>query len=275
MSKQTKRKRGPVFWTIMICVLLAAAFGLNTVRIEAGGIHNMFSRAYWEARLSGRDLYAPDQMVLKHGSRDHKEIALTIDDGPHPQSIGRILDILKREDVHATFFVVGIKVQESPQFVKRMIEDGNEVGNHTVHHPRLTTLKPDQMRAELEGCEQIVEKATGHRMTCMRPPGMQFNPDVLEVCKSLGYTTVNWTNAAKDFVATNSAHVSVPELESRVMDHLENGSIILLHDAPETADALEDLIGKLKKEGYRFVTVSQMLAHLPKPVIVEANPLKK
>lgn len=261
---------------IVVSVIVAAlALGFNWARVKAGGLHNLVSRAYWEARLSGKDLYQPVGQILKHGNRNDQEIALTFDDGPHPQSLPKILSILKRERIHATFFLVGLRIKQHPELARQIILDGHEVGNHTQDHLRLTDLTDKQATAEIVDCEKNFESATGRRMSLLRPPGMRFDPRILGITQKLGYQTIGWTDAAKDFdsLTNHLDQVTPAELGERVTRHVENGSIILLHDTPETADALDEVLRRIKNEGYRFVTVSQMLGHLPNAVKVAANPL--
>ncbi len=266
----TKRKIAVL--SIVGLVLIGAGWKVNDLRIKVGGIHNLLSRAYWTAVITHTNLYAPNARMLKHGNPDLKEIAITIDDGPHPQSCAAILDILKEKGVHATFFPVGKRVKQRPDLAWRMVNEGNEVGNHTQDHLRLTTLRPDQMAKELEFCEQNFNKATGRKLYLMRPPGMNFNDTVLDEVKKLGYIMVNWTSAAKDYIDLAQAHEVSPEVVAdRVIKEADNGGIILIHDAPDTARALPVIIDKLRAQGYKFVTISQMLSHLPDPVNIPTN----
>lgn len=269
-SKHRRRVAWIIFWVV---ILAAAGFGLNEVRIKVGGVRNMFSRAYWLSRINHTNLYAPNARMLKHGNPDLHEIAITIDDGPHPLSCGTILDILKREGVHATFFPVGVRVKQRPDLVKRMVAEGNEVGNHTQDHLRLTTLRPDQMRKELDFAEENFYRATGRKLYLVRPPGMNFDDEVLKVVKAKGYVMVNWTSAAKDFIGGFGHEKAVPPdvITQRVLNEADDGGIILIHDAPDTAQALPSIIDKLKARGFRFVTISEMLAHLPDPVHIPTN----
>jgi peptidoglycan/xylan/chitin deacetylase (PgdA/CDA1 family) len=253
-------------------LLVAGGWKLNDIRLEVGGLRNMLSITYWKAVFNHTNLYAPNARMLKHGNPNLKEIAITIDDGPHPKSCGVILDILKRENVHATFFPVGIRIKQHPDLIWRMVNEGNEVGNHTQDHLRLTTLRTDQMAKELEFCERNFNKATGRKLYLMRPPGMNFNDAVLAEVKKLGYIMVNWTSAAKDFVDLAHVHEVDPKtISDRVLKEADNGGIILIHDAPDTAQALPAIIDSLKAKGYKIVTISEMLAHLPDPVHIPTN----
>ncbi|HEY3781015.1 MAG TPA: polysaccharide deacetylase family protein [Fimbriimonadaceae bacterium] len=264
--------RKAVLLSIGAIVLIAGGWKLNKVRLEVGGIRNMLSLSYWRARINHTDLYAPNAHMLKHGNHDLHEIAITIDDGPHPQSCGPILDVLKREGVHATFFPVGVRMKQSPELIRRMVAEGNEVGNHTEDHLRLTTLRPDQMEKEIKFCAQNFYKITGRQMYIMRPPGMNIDENVIKLVKSMDYIMVNWTSAAKDFISLKQTKEIAPEvIADRVVGEADNGGIILIHDAPDTAHALPLIIDRLKAQGYKFVTISEMMAHLPDPVHIKTN----
>jgi peptidoglycan/xylan/chitin deacetylase (PgdA/CDA1 family) len=264
-----------------ICVVLAG--GVYWTAKQVGGFRNLFSPKYWSDRTSGNDLFDAKDAIFKRGSRDHQDLLLTIDDGPHPESLPRILDTLKKYHVHATFFMVGKMVKLHPELVRRAINEGNEVGNHTQDHLRLDTLTEKQIRTELENCNTNIERACGRGTKLMRPPGMRFNPTVLKVLHEMGYTCVDWNIAAKDFVppvdkkdAGQSERIAAnldPKLiAQRVVDNAKNGEIILLHDIAGTADALPTILEELQAKGFTFKTTSEMLAELPKPVLLVANP---
>lgn len=282
MPRQSKRRSA---WLLVLGVLFLGLFGgLLWLRKEANGIWNALSPSYWIARSRGDDLYNAQNDLFKRGSRSRPEVCLTIDDGPHAGSIEQILTTLKQNDVRATFFVVGMRVRQHPEFVREMLADGEEVGNHTEDHQRLDTLTMKQVQSEISDCEQDVEKATGHRMTLMRPPGMRFTQPILKLAKQMGYVTVDWNVGAKDFTPTPKLGKITPaegqaipgtspdDITQRVLKQIQNGSIILLHDDPTTAAALPSLIKDLKDQGYQFRTTTEMLAELPQHVLVAANP---
>lgn len=210
---------------------------------------------------------------FKRGDPKVKAVALSIDDGPHILYAPKILDVLRKDGVHATFFVVGKKVLEHPELVKRMLAEGNEVGNHSMTHPRLDTLPLDEVRKEIAGCHMAVYQATGYRMNLLRPPGERYTPEDLKVAKALHYTTVAANIGAADYILVGdrswyrgnpgyAAHVAA--VTRNVLKQLKNGAIIDVHDMPTTADALDAMIKGIRQRGYKIVTVSQLLAHLPR-----------
>ena len=257
---------------ISISLLAVIGVGLvlywNEHRTER--LSDVVNPLYWIRRMQGKDLYDPATGILYHGNRSLKEIALTIDDGPHAQTGEALLDIFKRYGVHVTFFVVGQRMDEHPELVRRMLAEGHEVGNHSMNHYRLDTLPPERVWREVNDNDINFWRITHRHFTLLRPPGVRYNQTVIGVARQLGYVIVSWSDAAKDFL-----DVTPDFVVNRVLRRAENGSIILLHDdRPSTVVAMPRIIAALKREGYRFVTISEMLSHLPQPVVIQtdANP---
>ena len=224
--------------------------------------------------------------LFKRGPRTERTLVLTFDDGPHPDSAETLLDTLRDLDVRATFFVVGERVKARPALVRRMLAEGHEVGNHTEDHARLHDLPDARVSEELRQCEADVRKATGHAMTLMRPPGMRFTPSVLRIARALGYVTVDYNNVAGDYVPNGGVSDLTPEeaeayglqpsvLVERVERQFKPGTIILLHDNPVTVSAVPEIVARARAQGYRFVTTAEMLASLPDPVRIVANPIAR
>ncbi|MGW2049923.1 polysaccharide deacetylase family protein [Streptomyces sp. NPDC001858] len=190
-----------------------------------------------------------------------KCIALTFDAGPGKDT-PELLDILKREKVHATFFLLGKNhVLKYPQTVRRLADEGHEVANHTWSHPRLDTLGKDAIRDELTRTQDAIAEITGEKPTLMRPPQGRTNENVAAVTKELGLSQVLWTTTAKDYSTTDSALIT-----KRTLDQAGRDGIILLHDIYDgTVPAVPGIIAELKKRGYTFVTVSELL-HPAEPV---------
>ncbi|MFE0683997.1 polysaccharide deacetylase family protein [Streptomyces sp. NPDC058961] len=185
-----------------------------------------------------------------------KCIALTFDAGPGPHT-PQLLDTLKEKKVHATFFLLGKRhVDTYPDTVRRAAAEGHEIANHTWTHRRLDQLKPDEIRSELDRTQQAVKALTGREPTLMRPPQGRTNNDVKAVTEELGLSQVLWSATAKDYDTTDSALI-----QQRILDQAGRDGIILLHDIYDgTVPAVPGIIDALRKRGYTFVTVPQLLA---------------
>lgn len=208
-------------------------------------------------------LLAKDEYEQERGYKFNKiirgdirkqRIALTFDDGPHPVFTLQLLDILRRTHTPATFFVVGKQVEKNPALVQLEVAEGHEVGNHTYDHVNLTMIPPELIAYELDECDAAIKKATGSSARFFRPPGGDYNGDVIRDAAKRGYITTLWTNDPGDFQKPPADVIL-----KRTLEHLENGSIILLHDGiPQTLQVLPQIIEGARKRGYQFVTVSQL-----------------
>jgi peptidoglycan-N-acetylglucosamine deacetylase len=185
-----------------------------------------------------------------------KCIALTFDSSPGKDT-PELLDFLKKEKVPVTFFVMGRgHLTRWPQVVKRFADEGHEVANHTWTHPRLDKLKPGEIREELERTQKELRRITGRTPNLMRPPQGRINDDVTQVSKDLGLAQILWNATAKDYATTDSALI-----EKRILKQAKRDGIILLHDIYDgTVPAVPGIVHELKKRGYTFVTVSQLIA---------------
>jgi peptidoglycan/xylan/chitin deacetylase (PgdA/CDA1 family) len=188
--------------------------------------------------------------------RKAKCVALTFDGGPSPTTPG-LLDILKREHLHATFFVQGEgHIGKYPEILRRISAEGHEIGNHTWNHKILTQIDTADARQELTRTQDAIEKITGTRPALMRPPQGRTNRDVAKICKELGLAQVLWSVTAKDYETTDSALIT-----RRVLDQTHRDGIILLHDLHKgTVPAVPGILKALEQRGYTIVTVSQLLA---------------
>ncbi|SDN70619.1 polysaccharide deacetylase family protein [Streptomyces wuyuanensis] len=185
-----------------------------------------------------------------------KCIALTFDAGPGKHT-PELLDTLKEKKVHATFFLLGKNhVLKHPDVVRRIAAEGHEVANHTWSHRRLDELDTDEIRNELSRTQEAIAKITGLRPTLMRPPQGRTNDDVTQVSRELGLAQILWSATAKDYSTTDSELI-----KSRILDQAGRDGIILLHDIYDgTVPAVPGIIDELKKRGYTFVTVPELLA---------------
>lgn len=244
----------------MIAVAIVLLSFVWVAHFRGTGWTNAINPAYWYHRFHGDDLYNSDETVLHHGNRQVPEVALTFDDGPHPESRSVILSILADAGIHATFFDVGVNMIAHPELVTDTLRQGNEIGNHSQDHMhRLDDIAGKDRRREINDTDIIFNEITGKHLSLLRPPGMRYNTEVLQTTRNLGYLVVGYTTASRDFDPDESADI----IAQRTLSRTENGSIILLHDYKATASALPKILSGLKQRGFRCVTIGEMIRHLP------------
>lgn len=181
-----------------------------------------------------------------------KMVALTFDDGPHPKVTQQILKTLEKYDAKATFFVLGESVNKYPKVLKQVFDEGHEIGNHSYSHAKLTLLPLDQIRFQIQSTDAAVKALTGENTTVFRPPYGAYDNIVTSQLK---VPKVLWTVDTLDW----KHHDSKKTLQV-VQENVKNGSIILMHDIHQTtADSLDAILATLEKQGYEFVTVSELL----------------
>ena len=187
-----------------------------------------------------------------------KVIALTFDDGPHPTLTPKILEILDKYDAKATFFVVGKMAKTYPQALKQVALKGHEIGNHTLSHIQESDGNCEKLKAEIIQTEDIIFKLTGKKTFLFRPPTGYCCASAVNMTNELGYKTVVWDIDTKDW-----AHRTPQQILAEVKKYAKNGSIILFHDFigknSPTPRALEIVLPWLKAQGFRFVTVGEMI----------------
>ncbi len=180
-------------------------------------------------------------------------LALTFDDGPYPKVTTHILDILEKHGVCATFFVLGSRVEGREEVLRRMEALGCEIGNHTYSHADLTQLSAAQIADEINRTNAEFERVLGHPAAVVRPPYGYLNASVRN---NISYPLVTWTVDTNDWKPRNAA-----ELAAAVVKEAEEGSVILMHDQQaSTAEAMDAIIPALVEKGFRFVTVSELIA---------------
>lgn len=184
-------------------------------------------------------------------------IAITFDDGPHPQNTPRLLDMLRARNIKATFYVIGRSVDLYPQVVRRAVAEGHEIGNHTHTHRLLSKLGDDEVRGELTRCRDAVARAAGVQMRTMRPPyGGLLQRQREMVHSEFGYPTILWSVDPLDWKRPGASVIS-----SRILSGTTAGGIVLAHDLhAQTVDAMPATLDGLLRRGFKFVTVSQLLA---------------
>lgn len=196
-------------------------------------------------------------------ARGTKQLALTYDDGPNDPHTLRLLEVLAKNDVSATFFLVGRYVRHRPDIVRDIVQAGHVIGNHTFTHPLLTLKSAAEIRQELSDCGSALRDAVGQHSNLFRPPFGGRRPAVLRIARELGLKPIMWNVTGHDWTAPPAA-----EIEKKVSRQIRGGDVILLHDGghieigadrSQTVLATDHLISRYKSEGYEFVTIPQML----------------
>jgi peptidoglycan/xylan/chitin deacetylase (PgdA/CDA1 family) len=208
------------------------------------------------------------------GPKDEPLVALTFDDGPNPPYTERILDVLRRERVHATFFVVGRAVEAYPQTARRIVREGHALGNHSWDHPHLLGKSAAFVHDQFARTDDALARVANVRPRLLRPPFGQRDFTTMAQAQRDGYTVVMWSDQLPD----DWEQPGDATIASRVVSRVHDGSIIVLHDGnrgllcakaqlpPRTCDrtqeiaATQEIVAALQAKGYRFVTIPELLA---------------
>ncbi|WP_018750148.1 polysaccharide deacetylase family protein [Paenibacillus sanguinis] len=189
-----------------------------------------------------------------------KAIAFTFDDGPNPLYTPQVLDIFASCQGKATFFMIGQQIEQSTDTALAVHTQGHEIGNHTYSHPSLPKITPDECREELRQTESLIVQLTGSKPRVFRPPYVAFNEQVAAISRGeFGYPAIGAVNGA----ATDWEMPGVQHIVDKTREEIQPGSILLFHDGfddrSQTIDAVRILTEELTAEGYKLVTVSELL----------------
>lgn len=195
--------------------------------------------------------------------RGTRQLALTYDDGPNDPHTLRLLEVLARHNVRATFFLIGRYVEQRPDIVREIVKSGHVVGNHTFTHPPLIFKSAADVRKELSDCRSALHDAIGEHSNLFRPPFGARRPAVLRIARELGLEPIMWNVTGYDWNAPPSAVI-----ERKVTKQIRGGDVILLHDGghkqmgadrSQTVLATEKLIKRYKQDGYEVKTILEMM----------------
>ena len=190
------------------------------------------------------------------GNKEDKFVYLTFDEGYEAGYTPQILDVLKENDVKAAFFITGHYLNTKPELVKRMIDEGHIVGNHTVNHPSMPDLDNDKVKEEIMKLHVTVFEKFGYEMKYLRPPKGEFSQRTLYLSKSLGYTTVMWSFAYDDWDENKQGRENYAK--EKILSNTHNGAVILLHaNSKDNTNILDEIIKEIKKQGYEFKTLDE------------------
>jgi len=250
------------FWIICSALALALAvalteFFLRPVPTGAWGLSFPNLGQTPDAPVSAESLRQYDAAYL--GNTEEKVLYLTFDAGYENGHTAAILDTLKKHEVKAAFFLVGNYLQKNADLVRRMVEEGHIVGNHTMTHPNMSAISDaDAFRKELAGLEDLFREVTGkERPNFCRPPQGIYSEKNLQMAKDLGYKTVFWSLAYADW--DNNKQPQQDVAIQRLLTRTHNGAVILLHSTSKTnEEILDTLLTKWKEMGYRFETIDKL-----------------
>lgn len=190
------------------------------------------------------------------GNNEEKTIYITFDLGYEAGYTEKILDVLKKQDVKASFFITGHYLNTAEELVKRMIEEGHIVGNHTVNHKCLAKLNDGEIEKEIMDLDRALYNKFNYQMSFFRPPKGEFSEKVIEKVKSLGYKTVMWSSAYDDWDTEkqNREEYGI----NKILDNLHNGMVLLLHaTSKDNANILDTVITKIKENGYNIKNIDE------------------
>jgi peptidoglycan-N-acetylglucosamine deacetylase len=234
---------------LMLGIAVASAASAAAV---AAGYQSMAPTGQWYGRtFTG----------LRRGSR---QLALTFDDGPNDPHTLRLLEVLAKHGVHATFFLIGRFAQQRPDIAREIAAAGHIIGNHTFSHPLLIFKSQSEIRREISQCRAALEDAVGSHSNLFRPPFGGRRPAVLRVTRELGLEPVMWNVTGYDWNAASS-----DAIERQINKRVRGGDVILLHDGghkqvgadrSKTVMAVDRLIAHYKSAGYEFLTIPKMMA---------------
>jgi peptidoglycan/xylan/chitin deacetylase (PgdA/CDA1 family) len=215
------------------------------------GLHTM---------LPSSQLYGSSFIGLPKGTR---RLALTYDDGPNDPYTSQLLDVLAKHGTKATFFLIGKYVKQRPDIVRRVVEAGHSVGNHTWNHPNLIFCSAAETRRQISETQKAIEDACGVRPTLFRPPFGGRRPGTFAVARELGLTPIMWGVTCYDWSA-----ISNESIERKAREQIRGGDVILLHDGghkgfgadrSHTVKATANLLREYSEQGYKFVSVPEMM----------------
>ena len=192
------------------------------------------------------------------GNKEEKILYLTFDEGYEAEYTSKILEVLKENDVKATFFITAHYLNTQEELVKQMIEEGHIVGNHTVNHKSMPQLSEDEIRKEVMDLHTSIYEKFGYEMKYIRPPKGEFSEKSIKYTNTLGYKTVMWSFAYDDW--NENKQPDEEKAKEKIINNFHNGEIILLHGNSKTnTDILDSIIKEAKSMGYEFKSLDEFV----------------
>ena len=265
--KSILKKQTVIFATIIVLVF---AFGMmlasDNKTITTSGNVLSTKKIEWGIKRSDNhnqpDLGSVNKELIDKyngmaiGGKDSKKVYLTFDMGYEAGYTEKILEVLKQNNVKATFFITAHYVNSQPELVKRMIDEGHIVGNHTVNHKSMPSLNNEQIKEEVMNLHTSIFNKFGYEMKYMRPPKGEYSESSLAYCNTLGYTTVMWSFAYDDWDEKKQGREEYGK--KKILDNIHNGAILLLHGtSKDNSNILDYCIKEIKNMGYEFASLDE------------------
>ena len=258
---------------LSIATLIIIAFGISVLKTNTEVIHTSAEPAKisnekicWGLKRA-KDHKQPDlgqkniKLIEEYkgiaiGREDSKNVYLTFDNGYEAGYTSKILDVLKENNVTATFFITGHYLNTASDLVKRMIDEGHIVGNHTVNHPSLPEISDEKIKAEVMNLHTTMIEKIGYEMKYIRPPKGEYSERVLGICKSLGYRVVMWSLAYDDWDKNKQGREEYGK--QKILENIHPGAVILLHaTSKDNSEILDYCIKEIKNMGYEFKSLDE------------------
>lgn len=234
-------RRESIIWiqslALFVCILFAVYLG--------------------DAAVAASSTYGNRELPIYCIETEEKKVSLSFDAAWGAEDFHKIMEILDKHNIKTTFFMTGEWVEKYPECVKLLVEKGHDLGNHSATHPDMTKLSKSQQKEQILKVHNVVKELTGYEMELFRPPYGAYNNDVIRSCYEVNYFPIQWDVDSLDWKDYDAATII-----SNVCNHkaLGNGSIILCHNgAKHTAEALDEMLSNLKKQGYEIVPISELI----------------
>ena len=244
---------------LAVTAMVIVQFTTNTVETLAWGLSFRQENTAPIGPANSEELARFNAAYL--GNTQEKVIYLTFDAGYENGCTSKILDVLKKHNAPAAFFLVGNYIEKNADLVRRMVAEGHIVGNHTMHHPDMSKLDTQEaFSKELTDLEELYRNITGQEMAKFyRPPQGVYSKDNLRNAKELGYKTVFWSLAYVDW--NNDKQPSAETAFSKLIPRIHNGAVVLLHCTSQTnAEIMDELLTRWEEMGYRFESIDKLFS---------------
>ena len=250
--------------TFSICTFYLSSSQEETLKTNASGLSN--TKIGWGIKRNNDnkqpDVGSKNRSLLEQnegiclGNQEKKIIYLTFDEGYEAGYTPKILEVLKQNEVTATFFITAHYLNTQEDLVKQMLEEGHIVGNHTVNHKSMPDLSDDKVESEVMNLHQAIYEKFAYEMKYIRPPMGEFSERTLNIIKSLGYKTVMWSFAYQDWNEDNQPNEQTAK--EMIISNLHNGEIMLLHGNSKTnTNILDSVIKEIKNKGYEIKSLDE------------------